>query len=92
MRVVHLNGGFFRQELPIGIRLAKPANRVGQRTGDEEIFLHEPEFAPLLRMVVGIENAGEGFRVERLGDSGDEIAAAESLKVERVRGGCAPET
>ena len=77
MRVVELNGGFLGQKPPIGIRLPKPANRVGQRTGDEEIFLHEPQRAPLLRMVVRIENAGERFGVERLGDRGDEIAAAE---------------
>ncbi len=80
MRVVELNGGLLGQEPPIGIRFPKSADRVGQRTGDEKIFLHEPQFAPLLRMVVRIENAGERFRVERLGDRGDEIAAAELLE------------
>ena len=50
MRVVELNGGLLRQKAPIGIRLPKPADRIRQRTGDEEIFLHQPQFAPLGRM------------------------------------------
>ena len=69
MRVVELNGRLLRQKPPIGIQFPKPADRVGQRTGDEKIFLHEPQFSPLLRMVVRIENAGERFRVERLPQS-----------------------
>ncbi len=92
MSVVELNGCLFGQKPPIGIRLPKSPDGVRQRTGDEEIFLHEPEFTPLRRMVVRIENAGERFRVERFGDRSDEIAAAELLKIERVRGGGAPQT
>jgi hypothetical protein len=33
-------------------------------------------------MVVRIENASERLGVERLGDRGNEVAAAESLKIE----------
>ena len=91
MRVVELDGGLLGQHPPIGIRLAKSANRVGERTGDEEIFLHQAESAALARMVVRIKDARQRFRVERFGDRRDEIAAAEPLKVERVRGGGAPQ-
>jgi hypothetical protein len=62
-----------------------------QRTGDEEIFLHKTEPAALGRAVVRIKNAGQRFGVERFDDRGDEIAAAEPLEVERVRGGGAPQ-
>ena len=51
----------------------------------------KPKLAPLRRMVVRIENAGERFGVERLGDRSDEIAAAEPLKVERMSRGGAPQ-
>ena len=83
MRVVELDRRLVGQKPPIRIRLPKPADGVAQRTRDEEIFLHEPQFAPLQRVVVRIENARQRFRVERLGDRSDEIAAAESLKIER---------
>ena len=69
VRVVELNGRLLRQKTPIGIRFPKPTDRVGQRTRDEEIFLHEPQCLPLLRVVVRIENAGEQFSVERLQQS-----------------------
>jgi hypothetical protein len=67
-------------------------DRVRQRAGDQKILLHEPQFAPLGRMVVRIENARERFRVERLCDRGDEIATAKSLEIERMSGGRAPQT
>jgi hypothetical protein len=38
-------------------------------------------------VIVGVENARQRFRVERFGDRGYEIAAAEPLKVEPL-GGC----
>jgi hypothetical protein len=82
MGVVELNRGLFGQKPPIRVGLPKPPDRVRQRTGDEKVFLHEPKFAPLRRMVVRIENAGERLGVECLGDRGNEVAAAESLKIE----------
>ena len=48
MRVVELNGGFLRQRPPVLVRLAEPANEIGERTGDEEIFLDQTERAALL--------------------------------------------
>ena len=92
VRVVELNGGLLGQKTPIGIRFPKPADRVGQRTGDEKIFLHEPQGLPLLRVVVRIENAGEQFGVEPFRNRGHEIAAAELLKIERMSRGGAPQT
>ena len=91
MRVVELDGGLLGQRPPVRVRLAKPANGVGERTGDEEIFLHQTECAALRRVVVRIENARQRFRVERFGDRSDEIAAAELLKVERMRRRRAPQ-
>ena len=86
MRVVELYGGLFGQRPPILVPFAKPANDVGDRAGDQEIFLHQAKPAPSQRMVIGIKNARQQFRVQRFGDRGDEIAAAEPLKVEGMRG------
>ena len=91
MRIVHLDRRLVGQRPPIRVRFAKSAHDIAERTGDKEIFLHQPELAPLHRMIVGIENARQRFRVKRFGDRGDEIAAAELLEVETLRGGGAPE-
>ncbi len=91
MGVVELDRGLLGQEAPIGIRLPKPADSIRERTGDEEIFLHEPEFASLGRMVVRIENAGQQFGVEGFRDRSDEVAAAEPLEIERMHRGRAPQ-
>ena len=43
MRVVELNGDLVRQGLPIVIVPAEAHDDVGQRAGDEEVFLHEAQ-------------------------------------------------
>ena len=91
MGIVHLDRRLFGQRPPVRVRLAESANDIAERAGDEEIFLHQPEFAPLHGVIVGVENPGQRFRVERFGDRGDEIAAAEPLKVEPFRGRGAPQ-
>jgi hypothetical protein len=41
MGVVELNGGLFRQRVPVAVPLAEPANNVGDRAGDQEILLRQ---------------------------------------------------
>ncbi len=78
---------FFGELLPIAVAATKAANQIGQRTGDEEILLHETERLPDARRVVGVQHAGDGFRGERFAKRSGEVAAAELLKVEII-GSC----
>ena len=41
MRIVELDGDFFRKRAPIGVALPEAAHEIGQRAGDEKILLHE---------------------------------------------------
>ena len=61
--------------LQSALRAPEAPHEVGQRAGDEEIFLHEAQPLPHARRVVGIEHAGQRFGGERLGQRADEVAA-----------------
>ncbi len=91
VRVVELNGDFLGKGMPVGIAATEPPHQVGQRTGDQKILLNEAQFLPPGRRVVGIEHPSEGFGRERSGQCTDEIAAAESLKVEIIGRGGSPQ-
>ena len=47
--------------LQSALRAAEAPDQVGQRAGDEKIFLHEAQPLPHAGRVVGIENAGHRF-------------------------------
>ena len=82
---------FSGQRVPIGVAAPESPHKIGQRAGDQEILLHEAQSLPRGRGVVRIEHSREGFGRERFGQGADEIAAAESLKVEVVRRRRGPE-
>ena len=84
VRVVELDGDLVGQRAPVGVAAAEAAHEVGQRAGDEEVLLHEPQPLPHARGVVGIEHPGQRLGRERLGQRADEVAAAELLEVEVV--------
>jgi hypothetical protein len=81
---------FSGQRPPVGVRFAEAAHDVGERAGDQEILLHQPQAPALLRRVVGIKDARQRFRAQRLGHRGDEVARAETLKIERMQRRRAP--
>ena len=89
--IVELDGDFLGKRAPVGVAAAEAPHEVGQRAGHQEILLHEAQPLPHARGVVGIQYPGERFGRERLGQRADEIAAAESLKVEVIRGRGGPE-
>ena len=91
MRIVQLDGHFVRQRVPIGVGSAETAHQIGERAGDEKIFLHESQPLPHARGVVGIKHARERIGRKRLGQRADEIAAAEFLEIEVVRRGRGPQ-
>ena len=48
VRVVELDGDLLGERAPVGIGAAEAAHEIGERAGDEEILLHEPQPLPLL--------------------------------------------
>ena len=72
MRVVELDGRLLGQRPPVRIRLAEPADDVGERAGNEEIFLQQSKSAPLRGVIVGIKNTRQRLRIERFDDRCDE--------------------
>ena len=86
MRVVELNGGLVGQRGPIIACGAEATDEVGQRAGDEKVFLEKSQTFAFRRVIVGIQHAREGFSGERFGQCADEIAIAELGEVEGV--GC----
>ena len=70
--------------LQSALRAAEAPHQVGQRAGDEEIFLHEAQPLAHAGRVVGIEDAGHRLGREPLGQRADELAGAEHLEVEAV--------
>ena len=91
VRVVELDGDLLGKRAPVGVGAPESSDQVGQRAGDEKVFLDEPQPLPLGRGVVGIEHAGERLGGERLRQRADEIAVAERLEVEVVGRGRRPE-
>ncbi len=84
MGIVELNGNFIGKRVPI-VADAEAAYQIGERTGDEEIFLHEAQRLASACGIVGIEDAGDGFGRQGLRESAHEIATAEFLKVKVIR-------
>ena len=71
---------FSGSELQSVLLRAEAAHEIGQRTGDQEIFLHETQSLPQAGRVVGIQHAGQRLGRQRLGESAHEIAVLKSWK------------
>ena len=80
--VVELDGDLVGQGVPVVAAAAEPRHDVGQRAGDQEILLHEPQALAARRRVVGIEDPGERLGGDLLVDGAEEVAAAELEEVE----------
>src|SRR5215475_15047667 len=90
VRIVKLYGNFLGEQTPVGIVTVKAAHEIGERAGDEKVFLHEAQALSLAGGVVGIQYAREGFGLEGLRQGADEIAATEFLKVKVIVCSCGP--
>ena len=82
MGIVELDGDLLGQGVPFITPAPEPRDDVGQRAGDEEVLLDEPEVPAAGRGVVGIEDAGERLGGDFLVDSVEEITATEFTEVE----------
>ena len=91
VRVIELNSNLVWECAPIVVRAPETSHQVGQRGGDQEIFLHEAKCLSPAGRVIWIENPGDGFGGESLSQCGDEIATTEFLKVKVTRSGRSPE-
>ena len=69
------------QSLP---RSQEPADDVGQRAGDEEVLLQEPERSAPRRRVVGVEHPRERLGHDLVEHRAEELAAGELAEVEEV--------
>ena len=92
MRVVQLDGDFFGEQFPVAVGASESPHEVAQRAGDEEKFLDEPQSLPLRRRIVRVEHARDRFGRERFGQRADEVAVAELLEVEEIRGRGGPQS
>src|SRR5580704_5474436 len=91
MCIVELDGGFFRECIPIGIAPPEAPYKIGHRAGYEKVLLHKTQPLPAGSGVVGIKHSGEGLGLERLGNCSDEVPVAKGRKVEVFRRVRSPE-
>src|SRR6185437_4172327 len=89
--VVQLYGDLGRKLAPLGIAVAKAPDEVEQGAGDKKVLLHKAECLAHARGVIGIENPGQRFRRQALGERANKLAGAERLKVEEIGRSRCPE-
>ena len=80
--VVELDRDLLGQRVPVVAPAAEPRHDIGQRAGDQEILLDEPQALAAGRRVVGIEDPRERLGGDLLVDGVEEVAAAEFAEVE----------
>ena len=85
MRVVELNRDLLGQRGPIIAGGAEAADKIGQRAGDEKVFLKESQTFAFRRVIVRIQHARDRFGGKRFGQRADKIAAAELREVKIIR-------
>src|SRR5262249_15320264 len=83
--IVELDSNLFRKCIPVCIVASEAPYEIGKRAGYEEVLLHKTYPLPQAGGVVGIKNSGEGFGLERLGHSCDEVPVAKRYKIEIFR-------
>ena len=79
------------KRVPVVAAAAEPRHDIGQRAGDQEILLDEPQAFAAGRRVVGVEDPRERLGRDLLVDGVEEVAAAELQEVEVVMCRRAPE-
>ena len=72
MCVIQLDRCLLGQPVPIVVQPPEPPYDVGQRTGNQEVFLHEPQTAPMV-----VESSGYSTRVS---DSASSVSARAPMK------------
>src|SRR5579863_3456775 len=82
VRIVHLDGGLFGKDAPIGVTATKAPYEISQRAGYKKILLHETQSLPGAGRVVRIQHSSKGRGFKGLGDGADELTVAELLEVE----------
>src|SRR5580700_583227 len=92
MRIIQLDGGFFRKLIPVRVVAQEASHQVSHRTGDQKIFLQEAQALPLRRGIIRIEQAGERSRLKGLAQRANEITGSEFLKIEVIGRARVPET
>src|SRR5215813_9366214 len=84
MCIVELDGDFIWKRTPVKIVCSETSHEIRERTGDEKVLLYKTQSLSHARVVIGIQHAGQRFRLECLSQRANKIAAAELLKVEKI--------
>ena len=84
MRVIELNRGFLWKFFPIRVVALETAHQVGHGTCDQEILLQKAQALPLGRRVVGIQHAGQRFRLKSFAERAHEVSSAKLFKIEII--------
>jgi hypothetical protein len=85
VRVVQLNGNLFREEIPILIVVPKAADKVRERTGNQEILLDEAQCLTGDCRIVGVQYARDGLSRHPIYHGTNEIAGTELAEVKEIR-------
>ena len=86
MGIVQLNGEAFRELLDCTIAQEGKPYHVLEGAADKEILLDEPELAADLRLIIGVQDLGDGFRGNLFLDRSVIISHIEGLEIERLNG------
>src|SRR5262249_49950968 len=84
MCIVELDGDFIRKRTPVKIVCSETSHKIRERTGDEKVLLYKTQSLSHARVVIGVQHAGQRFRLQCLSQRANKIAAAELLKVEKI--------
>src|SRR4029077_17320045 len=84
MSVVKLNRDFLRELAPIRVGASETPDQIGQRAGDQEVFLYEAQALSHARRIVRIKYACKRLSFESLGYGAHEVAMAECLKIKEI--------
>ena len=85
MGVVELHRGLGREAAQLAVGGKMPLDQILQRSGDEEIFLAQPQFAPRGAFIVRIEEFADRLGARLLGAGRDIVAGVEDIEPERIR-------
>ena len=89
--VIELDRCLLGQLFPIRVVAQEPAHQIGQRTRDQEVFLHKSQLLSGGGGVVGIQHASQGLRFQCPAQCAYKVAGAEFLKIEVIGRSRGPE-
>src|SRR5271157_1052696 len=91
MGVVELDRDLIRKGIPVVAPAPEPRHDIGQRAGDQEVFLQKAQVLSAWCRIIGIKDPRERLGCYLFMDGIEEVAAAKLDEVEILVGRGAPE-